>query len=404
MFESGPNYSKLKTNLRLAVNRLKLLEKKNTELALKARKEIADYIAAGKAERAKIRVEQIIREDYLVEAMELLEMYCDLLLARFGLIQQMKTLDEGLAEAISSLIWVAPRMQADVQELKVIAEQLGVKYGKPYSLACRDNAIGTVSPKLMHKLSVQAPPKILVEKYIIEIAKNYNVPYEPDPQVMREEAAANEALLIDFTAMEAAKAASVGGGEASCTAGWIPPGAGAAGGPGWAGPAFQPYPSIPHPAGAYGYGPMDAPPPPYGGFTTLPPNYQPQDTKPAAPPVSPVPPSAQQKSPEKPPAASFNIPPNNLSNSSNNSFPSSTETSPAGGSKPSNVNNLQANLNQQPKPSPRTKLNNPAPDLDLPDLPSVPDDDNMGGPGGNAEDDIDFDDLTRRFEELKKRK
>lgn len=51
MFDSGPNYSKLKTNLRLAVNRLKLLEKKNTELALKARREIADYIAAGKAER-----------------------------------------------------------------------------------------------------------------------------------------------------------------------------------------------------------------------------------------------------------------------------------------------------------------------------------------------------------------
>lgn len=188
----------------MAVNRLKLLEKKNTELALKARKEIADYIAAGKAERglcyillffkccadfiniysAKIRVEQIIREDYLVEAMEILEMYCDLLLARFGLVQQMKTLDEGLSEAISSLIWVAPRMQADVAELKIIAEQLGVKYGKPYSLACRDNAIGTVAPKLMHKLSVQAPPKILVEKYLIEIAKNYNVFYEPDPQVI----------------------------------------------------------------------------------------------------------------------------------------------------------------------------------------------------------------------------
>lgn len=54
MFDSGPNYSKLKTNLRLAVNRLKLLEKKNTELALKARKEIADYIAAGKAERGNL--------------------------------------------------------------------------------------------------------------------------------------------------------------------------------------------------------------------------------------------------------------------------------------------------------------------------------------------------------------
>ena len=48
MFSSGPNYTKLKTNLRLTINRLKLLEKKKTELALKARKEIADYIASGK--------------------------------------------------------------------------------------------------------------------------------------------------------------------------------------------------------------------------------------------------------------------------------------------------------------------------------------------------------------------
>ena len=111
MFSSGPNYNKLKTNLRLAINRLKLLEKKKTEMALKSRKEIADYIGGGKTERAKIRVEHIIREDYMVEAMEVLEMYCDLLLARFGLIQQMKALDDGLAEAISSLIWVAPRLQ-----------------------------------------------------------------------------------------------------------------------------------------------------------------------------------------------------------------------------------------------------------------------------------------------------
>ena len=90
--------------------RLKLLEKKKTEMALKSRKEIADYIAAGKPERAKIRVEHIIREDYYVEAMEIVEMYCDLLLARFGLIEQMKNLDDGLAESISSLIWVAPRL------------------------------------------------------------------------------------------------------------------------------------------------------------------------------------------------------------------------------------------------------------------------------------------------------
>ena len=227
MFSSGPNYNKLKTNLRLSINRLKLLEKKKSEMAMKSRKEIADYLGTGKDERAKIRVEHIIREDYMVEAMEVIEMYCDLLLARFGLIQQMKTLDDGLAEAISSLIWVAPRLQvkeiqrntsyspllqyqnfvsvtlieenyrkkvpfekvnhrlpfqSDVQELKIVCDQLTAKYGKPYAQACKENAVGTVSAKLMHKLSVQAPPKITVEKYLIEIAKYYNVEYQPDPQ------------------------------------------------------------------------------------------------------------------------------------------------------------------------------------------------------------------------------
>ena len=90
MFSSGPKYQKLSTNLRLSINRLKLLEKKKTEQAIKARKEIADYLQIAKIERARIRVESIVREDYLVEAMEIVEMYCDLLLARMGLIQSMK--------------------------------------------------------------------------------------------------------------------------------------------------------------------------------------------------------------------------------------------------------------------------------------------------------------------------
>lgn len=60
------------------------------ELSLKARKDIADYLAIQKPDRARIRVEHIIREDNYVEAMEMLEMFCDLLLARFGLIEKMK--------------------------------------------------------------------------------------------------------------------------------------------------------------------------------------------------------------------------------------------------------------------------------------------------------------------------
>ncbi len=66
-------------------------------------------------------MEHIIREDYLVEAMEVVELYCDLLLARFGMLEQMMYCEESLAESVSTLIWVAPRLSADVQELNQVS-------------------------------------------------------------------------------------------------------------------------------------------------------------------------------------------------------------------------------------------------------------------------------------------
>jgi len=130
--------------------------------------------------------------------MEILEMFCDLLLARFGLITQLKELDEGISEAVSSIIWVAPRLQADVAELKIISDMLTAKYGKPYSDSCRASIPpSNVSEKLQHKMSIQAPPKLLVEKYLIEIAKIFSIDYEPDQSIMKDEQRP-EGFLIDL--------------------------------------------------------------------------------------------------------------------------------------------------------------------------------------------------------------
>lgn len=360
MFSAGPNYGKLKTNLRLTINRLKLLEKKKTELTQKARREIADYIANGKLERAKIRVEHIIREDYLVEAMEIVEMYCDLILARFGLIQQMKTLDEGLAEAISSIIWATPRLQADIAELKIISDQLTSKYGKPYAQAARENALKTVNDKLIHKLSIQAPSKILVEKYLIEIAKSHNVSYEPDPDVMKEDELMSAEIeppdkLIDFEDKSDR----------------IPPL------PGFIG------------AGGFIRPPMQNPPFNYPSVG---------ENSDGVPPLPSVPPSGPYGS-EKPPigfnvGAEFNAPPpkNELEN-----IPPPSENPPI-----ENNEVTDPIIDAKPTPYPRTQFPN---DL-LPELPSVPTtslaDHTIGSDGKS--DEVDFDDLTKRFEELKKRK
>lgn len=364
MFSSGPNYTKLKTNLRLAITRLKLLEKKKSELTEKSRREIADYISAGKYERAKIRVEYIIREDYLVEALEIVEMYCDLLIARFGLIQNMKELDEGIAEAVSSIIWVAPRLQSDVQELKVIADLLAAKYGPAYAEACRIESVETLSAKLKHKLSIQSPPKLLVEKYVIEIAKVFDIPYEPDPQVMSLEKG-NDALLIDLSDQNKN---NLGGG------------------------------GIPQPPGFVGY----PQPPAFPNFALGPEPFA-------------YPPPSQEKGggpSAPPPAFSYNIPPVNDETKESNTdymdnlptysmvFPDvNKDSSGSGKTSPKDVN--LENTDDKPKPLPRTKMNN---DFNLPDLPSVPNNPPAGPSNTRADDDdIDFDDLTRRFNELKKK-
>ncbi|XP_023173315.2 IST1 homolog isoform X2 [Drosophila hydei] len=389
MFSSGPNYNKLKTNLRLAQNRLKLLEKKKSEITQKSRKEIADYLATGKTERARIRVEHIIREDYLVEAMEIVEMYCDLLLARFGLIQQMKELDAGIAEPVSSLVWVCPRLQSDIGELKVISDIFIHKYGPEFAEHSR-TATGEhyVSEKLMHKLTLQAPPKLLVENYLIAIAKNYNIEYEPDPQVMQEQQQPDQQQhhLIDLS--DRNNLSGGGGAPAPPQMGFI---------------GYPPMPQLP-----------DMPVPP----SSKPFNYPPSGggggggayAAPAA--VQPPPPFAYNIPPNQPPPSTSAQAKCAEEKDLNTNFINRPKPPNDPPPRYSSINPVNLQNANKPKPQPRSKLPPGGPEqpsapppMDLPSLPNVPSDlPDVPGNEKPEDDEIDFDELSRRFENLKKRK
>jgi len=369
MFAGGFRGQKLKTSLRLSINRLKLMGKKKTELALKARKEIADYIQLNKYDRARIRVEHIIREDYLVEAMELIEMYCDLLLARFGLIETMKYCDEGLVESVSTVIWASPRLSTDCLELKTVSDQLTLKYGKEFGQQARSNSNNTVNERLIHKLSPDPPPKILVERYLVEIAKNYNVPFEPDPEIMMSEGIPS----IDSKEFEALGQPGLGFepmGPPGGNSGYPPPGGNSGGGyPPPGGNSGYPPPGgnsgYPPPGGNSGSGGGSMGGGSGGGMGYPPPAHN-----------TPYPPG------DIPPYPSDN-------NSFANQGPAPPYT-PSGG---------PGNLGVPPASSAPG-----APSIDLPDIPSGSlRSNNVGGQSAGG-DDVDFDDLTRRFEELKKKK
>ena len=177
----GPRYNptKLKLNLKLAITRLGMLQKKNENAGVLARKEVARLLEKGKDELARIKVEQIIRDDFYMETMELMEMYLNLLIARFGLIETVKHCDPGIQEAVSTVIWATPRMQGDVQEMKIIKQLLQARYGREFIEEALENRGGTVNTRVIHKLSVIQPETQLIDGYLMTIAEKYGVQWTP---------------------------------------------------------------------------------------------------------------------------------------------------------------------------------------------------------------------------------
>ena len=140
------NPQKTKVQLKLALNRLKLLQQKKISLNQTARREIAQLLEKSKEESARVRVENIIREDLTIEALELLELYTETLLARFSLLDSFKHCDPAISESVNTLIYAAPRV--DVQELLQVRDQLLSKFGKEFGLAAMENHNDVVNPRV----------------------------------------------------------------------------------------------------------------------------------------------------------------------------------------------------------------------------------------------------------------
>jgi len=123
--------------------------------------------------------------------MEVLEMLCDLLLARSGLLEtkcvhvcKLLTLlehhhrhcDEAIQEAVHTIIYAAAR--SEIKELLTARDYLVAKFGREFGDAALTNRLGLVNPRVIQRLHVQAPDPALVTAYLHEIAKAYKVPFE----------------------------------------------------------------------------------------------------------------------------------------------------------------------------------------------------------------------------------
>eukprot|EP00123_Amoebidium_parasiticum_P006067 comp17126_c0_seq1/m.15906 comp17126_c0_seq1/g.15906 ORF comp17126_c0_seq1/g.15906 comp17126_c0_seq1/m.15906 type:complete len:287 (-) comp17126_c0_seq1:47-907(-) len=201
------NAKKLKVDLKLAAQRCKNIHTKRSNLQAVARKEVAKLLASGKDDSARVKCEQIIREDNTLEVLEIMEMLCNTLLARFGIIDTMKYIEDSIIEPVCTILYAAPRLPQEVKEIHEVREELYNKYGGEVGIKAMENEGNCVNARVVKRLDPKPPSKKLVNAYLKEIADTHSVAWTPPPESPPPQAA-------DATVIKPARSPSnVGGGS-----------------------------------------------------------------------------------------------------------------------------------------------------------------------------------------------
>eukprot|EP00996_Jenningsia_fusiforme_P001858 NODE_2715_length_1136_cov_22.777369_g2493_i0.p1 GENE.NODE_2715_length_1136_cov_22.777369_g2493_i0~~NODE_2715_length_1136_cov_22.777369_g2493_i0.p1 ORF type:complete len:273 (-),score=66.03 NODE_2715_length_1136_cov_22.777369_g2493_i0:278-1096(-) len=175
---------KLKTSLKMSITRMQMQTNKRENAVKLQQREIAALLQKGKTESALIKVESVIRDQYLIECYELLSLLSELMSARLQLIAEARSCPPDLKEAVSTMIWSAPRID-NIPEFLTIREQLARKFGKEFVQAAAENAEMAVHPKVYYRLSLQVPEPYLCQQQLKSIADSFDIDWEPpaDPHL-----------------------------------------------------------------------------------------------------------------------------------------------------------------------------------------------------------------------------
>ncbi|KAL6190286.1 hypothetical protein ACLB2K_036684 [Fragaria x ananassa] len=162
--------SKLKPVLALALSRLVVLKTQRQAKCSQSRSDVLQLLQLGHHDRALLRVEQVIKEQNMLDVYVMIERYCNLLIERVHLIEQERECPEELREAASSVLYAASRC-GDFPELQEIRNILSARFGKEFtarSIELRNNC--GVSLIMTQKLATRMPARESRMKVLKEIA------------------------------------------------------------------------------------------------------------------------------------------------------------------------------------------------------------------------------------------
>ncbi|XP_059454080.1 uncharacterized protein LOC132184455 [Corylus avellana] len=178
-FNKGFKAAKCKTLLKLTIPRIKLLRNRREIQIKQMRRDIAKLLETGQEATARIRVEHIVREENMMAAQEIIELFSELISVRLPIIESQRECPLDLKEAISSVCFAAPRC-ADLPELLQVQMLFATKYGKEFVSAASELMPDCgVNRQLIELLSVRAPSPEKKLKLLKEIAEEHELDWDP---------------------------------------------------------------------------------------------------------------------------------------------------------------------------------------------------------------------------------
>lgn len=167
--------SKCKELIKCLRCRLKLLRSKRDVIIRQLRGDVAQLLKKGLEQSAFARVEQLLKDQSILAAYDLLDHFCEFIVLNLPYIRRHRECPNDINEAVSSLIFSAARC-ADLPELLTLRKLFGERYGNDFAKVAVELLPGNqVNQQICEKLCIKSISDESKFRLMEEIVKEYNL-------------------------------------------------------------------------------------------------------------------------------------------------------------------------------------------------------------------------------------
>ncbi|KAL6648424.1 hypothetical protein ACP70R_012648 [Stipagrostis hirtigluma subsp. patula] len=164
---------KVKTLLKLALKRLAVARRPRLARKSISHSDVTQLLTLGHHDRALHRAEQVIQEDNMLEAFDIIEIYCNRLILHAAQLDKPNECRDDVREAVAGIMFAAGWC-GDLPELLYARNILAHKFGNDFAMAAKLGT-GIVDPMLVLKLSGNKRNMEQKKKVMKRIASENNI-------------------------------------------------------------------------------------------------------------------------------------------------------------------------------------------------------------------------------------